>query len=104
MALFVVTRILTGCVPRYDKNGRVYAPPPVIADVALKECLKAVQKRMDAYHIFLTPHLFAQAWLCMFYKLADIIFTIPVGSSLWPFNMHEPLFVGIALPFIRCRP
>jgi hypothetical protein len=93
-------------IPRHAKNGRVYlwAPPPVIADVALKECIKAVQKRMDAYHIFLIPHLIAPAWLCMFYKPAGVIFTIPVGSPLWPFNMHEPLFVGIALPFIRCRP
>jgi hypothetical protein len=33
----------------------------------------------------------------MFYKLADVIFTIPVGSPLWPFNMHEPLFIGIAV-------
>jgi hypothetical protein len=70
----------------------------------LKECLKAVQKRTDAYHIFLIPRLFAPAWLCMFYKLADIIFTIPVGSPLWPFNMNEPMFIGIALPFIRYRP
>jgi hypothetical protein len=92
-------------IPRHAKNGRVYLwASPVIADVALKECLKAVQKRMDTYHIFLLPRLFAPAWLCMFYKLADVIFTIPVGSSLWPFNMHEPLFIGIALPFIRCRP
>ncbi len=93
-------------IPRHAKNGRVYfrAPPPIIADVALKECLKEVQKRTDANHIFLIPCLFAPAWLCMFYKLANVIFTIPVGSPLLPFNMHEPLFVGIALPFIRCRP
>jgi hypothetical protein len=44
------------------------------------------------------------AWLQMLYKLTDLVFTIPVGSPLWPLNMHEPLFVSITLPFIRCRP
>jgi hypothetical protein len=39
------------------KNGRIYiwTPPPVIADVTLEECAKAIHKRTDAYHIFLIP-------------------------------------------------
>ncbi len=51
-------------IPRHAKNGRVYfwAPLPVVADVALEECLKTVQKRMDTYHIFLIPRLLAPAW------------------------------------------
>ncbi len=40
----------------------------------------------------------------MLYELAGLVFTIPVGSPLWPLNMHETLFVGVTLPFIRCRP
>ena len=95
-----------GWISKHANNGRVYlwAPLPIIADVALEECLKSVQKRPNAYHIFLIPRLFFPAWLRMLYKLADLVFTIPVGSPLWPLNMHEPLFVGITLPFIRCRP
>lgn len=93
-------------IPRHAPNGRVYlwTPPPVIADVALEECMKAIHKRTDAFHIFLIPRLFSPAWLRLFYKFADFMFVIPVGSPLWPHNMHEPLFVGISLPFIRCRP
>jgi len=93
-------------IPRHAPNGRVYVwtPPPVIADVALEECMKAIHKRTDAFHIFLIPRLFSPAWLRLFYKFADFMFVIPVGSPLWPHNMHEPLFVGISLPFIRCRP
>ena len=93
-------------LPNHAENGRAYlwAPPPVIADVALEECMKAVHKRTDAFHIFLIPRLFSPAWLRMFYKLCDFTFVIPVGSPIWPKNMHEPLFVGISLPLIRCQP
>ena len=44
-------------IPTHAINGRAYlwSPAPVIAEVALEECLKAVHKRMDAYHIFVIP-------------------------------------------------
>ncbi len=94
-------------IPQQAPNGRAYiwSPPPVIADVALEKCLKkAIHKRTDAFHIFLIPRLFSPAWLRLFFKFADFMFVILVGSPLWPHNMHEPLFIGISLPFIRCKP
>jgi len=89
-------------IPCHAKNGMVYvwSPPPVIADVALEEALKAIQKRSDATHIFLIPRLFTPRWIRLFYKMSDFIFRIP-DSPHWPANMHEPLFVGISLPYIR---
>ncbi len=44
-------------VSNHKPNGRVYLwnLPPVIADVALEECMKAIYKRTDALHIFLIP-------------------------------------------------
>jgi hypothetical protein len=93
-------------IPNHAENGRVYlwTTPPVIADVALEECMKATHKRSDAFHIFLIPRLFSPSWIRLFYKLPDFVFTIPIDSPLWPRNMHEPLVVGISLPFIRCNP
>jgi hypothetical protein len=46
-------------IPMHVKNGRAYiwSPPPVIVDVALEECMKAVHKRTDAYHVFLILRL-----------------------------------------------
>ena len=37
-------------------------PPPIVADVALEECLKAVHKRTDAYQVFVIPKLYFPAW------------------------------------------
>lgn len=37
--------------------------------------------------------------MCLFYKLSDFVFKIPLTSSHWMAGMHEPLFIGISLPF-----
>jgi hypothetical protein len=44
-------------IPRHTENGKafIWVPPPIIADVALEECFKAIHKRTDAYRIFLIP-------------------------------------------------
>ena len=93
-------------IPTHAANGKFYwwDPPPVLADVALEEALKARHKRTDAYHIFSIPRLFSPAWTRLFYKFADFVVKLPAGSSHWPAGMHEPLFVGIALPYIRYHP
>jgi hypothetical protein len=93
-------------IPSHAVNGRAYlwSPAPVIADVALEECLKAVHKRTDAYHIFVIPRLFSPRWMRMLYKLADFVFPIPPGATHWPCSMHEPLFVGISLPLLNRPP
>jgi hypothetical protein len=40
-------------IPRHAENKKAYiwAPPPIIADVALEECSKAIHKRPDAYNV-----------------------------------------------------
>jgi hypothetical protein len=79
-------------------------PPPVIADVALEECLKAVHKQMDAYHVFLVPRLHSPLWLHLFYKLFNFVFQLSPDLMHWPLAIHEPLFVGIALPALSRPP
>ncbi len=92
--------------PLHATEGKAYiwAPPPIIADVALEECAKAIHKRTDAYHILLIPCLYSPLWMRLFYKLSDFVFKIPPGSHHWPTSMHEPLFVGIALPLLPRNP
>ena len=93
-------------IPDHARNGVTYlwAPPPVIADVALEECLKATHKRQDACHIFIVPRLLTPAWRRLFRKLCDFVVIVPVGHPFWPTHMHEPLFLGISLPFVQHRP
>lgn len=93
-------------IPTHAPNGRLYwwDPPPVLAEVALEEALKARHKRSDTYHIFSIPRLFTPSWTRLFHKFADFVVKLPVGSTHWPLGMHEPLFIGIALPYIRYHP
>ena len=93
-------------IPKHAPNGKAYVwtPPPVIADVALEECMKAIHKRTDAYHIFLIPRLYSPLWLRMLYKVSDVVVKIPPGSRYWPSNLHEPLFMGISLPLLTRSP
>ena len=93
-------------LPTHAPNGRIYwwDPPPVLAEVALEEALKARHKRTDTCHIFSIPRLFTPSWTRLFHKFADFVFKLPVGSTHWPSGMHEPLFVGIALPYVRYHP
>jgi len=93
-------------MPRHAPNGKAYiwTPPPVIAVVALKEAMKAIHKRTDAYHIFLIPRLCSPLWMRMLYKVSDVVLKIPAGSRHWPSNMHEPLLIGISLPLLTRNP
>ncbi len=52
-------------IPLHARNGMAYiwSPPLVIADVGLEECLKAIHKCTDAFHIFLVPRLYSPLWL-----------------------------------------
>jgi hypothetical protein len=92
-------------IPNHAKEGKAYlwSPPPISADIAL-ECLKAVRKRTDVYHIFMILRLYSPVWLRMFYKLSEFVFKLTPGSPHWPAHMHEPLFVGISLPLARVKP
>jgi hypothetical protein len=93
-------------IPCHTANGMAYiwSPPPVITDIALEECAKAIHKRTDAYHIFRIPHLYSPLWMQMLYKLSDFVFKLLPGSRHWPLYMHEPLFVGILLPLLTRNP
>jgi hypothetical protein len=46
-------------IPHHAPNKRCYlwALPPVIANVALEEAMKAIRKRTDATHVFIIPRL-----------------------------------------------
>ena len=56
-------------IPQHAGNGTVYiwTPPPIITDVALEECTKAIHKCTAAYHIFLIPRLYSPLWTRLLY-------------------------------------
>ena len=54
--------------------------------------------------MFVIPRLFTTKWRRLFAKLCDFTTVLPAGSPHWPSHMHEPLWIGISLPFLHHRP
>ncbi len=92
--------------PRLVGSGRtfIWSPPPFAADVALAELRKARIKRQRSCHIFVCPRLCTTLWQKQLYKCADFVFELPVGSTVWPASMHEPLLIGVLFPFLSVKP
>ncbi len=77
---------------------------PAVADAALKELLKAQNKRTDTFHVLLIPRLMTPRWHRLFNKACDFLFVISPGSSFWSVKIYELLWFGIVLPFTKHRP
>lgn len=92
-------------VPEYKDSTYIWAPPPAAAFDAMAELIKARHKNPNVAHIFVCPRLFTQSWRKSLMKVADLCFYVPVGSiPEWNENMHEPLMIGVILPFLSHRP
>jgi hypothetical protein len=72
-----------------------WAPPPGVADAVLDNMCESVLIRPWNSHIFVCPALLTAKWRKQLRKVADFIVTIPVGSSLWPHDMCEPIVFAI---------
>jgi hypothetical protein len=73
----------------------VWSPPPAAAGIALEQLATAIHKRPYSQHVVLIPRLLCPAWRKLLSKLCDIIFTVPLGSDIWPSSNFEPLIIGI---------
>jgi hypothetical protein len=86
-------------------DGRfIRAPPPALADVAVEKLCEARHIRPWCSHLFVCPAIMTSYWRKTLGKVADAMFTIPVGCSIWPCNMHKPLVVALICPLLSCRP
>jgi hypothetical protein len=85
-------------------NHCIWTPPPAAADAALELLARSKHKRPYHQHIMLIPRLLTSHWRKLLSKVCDLVFTVPVGTDVWPRSHHEPLLVGIAFPLIIHRP
>jgi hypothetical protein len=91
-------------VASYRTGIFLWCPPPVVADVAAEEMRRSRHKRETSFHVFVCPRLMTNLWRKLVLKEVDFYFEVPVGSSVWGSHMHEPLLIGVCLPFIAHRP
>jgi hypothetical protein len=93
-------------IPTHCHKDQVFLwpPPPAVADAALEELLKSRHKRSDLLHVVVIPRLMATRWRRLFSKVCDFTCDVSPGPAFWPSHMYEPLWVGIVMPFVHCRP
>lgn len=93
-------------IPAHVSAGNLFlwAPPPAVADAALEQLLIATHKRTDLFHVVLIPRLMRPLWRRLFHKACDFVFKVEPTHPFWPASMHEPLWVGVVLPFTHHRP
>ena len=76
---------------------RLWKHPPAemekVVEVFNDDCLA----HLHIPHVFAIPRLMTHLWRRKLSKDADVLFTIDMGPSSWPFSMHEPLIVLIVL-------
>ena len=88
----------------FEAGNFIWDPPPAIADIAVDLMCEARHIRTHTAHIFVCPALMTNRWRKKLGKIADFVFTVPVGSSLWSKSQHEPLIVAFVCPFLCSLP
>ena len=88
----------------FDDDNFIWLPPPALADVAVDQLCEARHIRTRTGFIFACPALMTNRWRKKLGKVADCVFTVPVGSELWNKSQHEPLIVAFVCPFLYRRP
>ena len=83
----------------------LWAPPPAAADYAVELMAEGIHKRPDCYHVFVVPRLMTVLWQKMLGKCADLLFSLPAGSSdVWDLSQHEPLTIAVMFPLSSEQP
>jgi len=84
----------------------LWHPAPAAAEVALEELCMSRHKRPLLRHVFVCPRLYTHAWRKRLFKSADLVFNLSPGflPGVWANHQHEPLVVGIFLPYRTSPP
>ncbi|KAL7579146.1 hypothetical protein ACA910_019170 [Epithemia clementina (nom. ined.)] len=88
----------------FEPGNYVWTPSPTAALEALEQLCDCKHVRPQSAHLFACPALMTNRWWKNLGRIADIVFTVPVGSFAWPLFHHEPVIVGLIFPFLNCRP
>jgi hypothetical protein len=79
----------------------VWVPSSAVADPALEQLCEARHTHPGNAHMFVYPALMTARWRKQLRKVSDVMFQVPVGTTLWPQSMHEPVTVALCCPLLH---
>ncbi|KAL7559821.1 hypothetical protein ACA910_003984 [Epithemia clementina (nom. ined.)] len=88
----------------FEPSHYVWIPPPSAALEALEQLCNSKQVRPKNANTFACPALMTNQWRKKLSCIADVMFTVPVGSTVWDIGQHEPVIVVLICPLLHCRP
>jgi hypothetical protein len=72
---------------------------------ALEELGMGRNKRGDVLRgVVLIPRLLTPEWFRRLSRVVVCFVVLPAGAEVWSPSCHEPLFVGLYFPLLRCSP
>ena len=88
-----------------DPEGSwIWAPPPVLAKVAVEQMCEVKHLFPKSKHLFVCPSIMTGVWRKQLGKAADCQFSLINGCKVWPEDMYEPLTVALLSPPLSQSP
>ena len=78
----------------------IWTPPLCLAKVTMDELCKAKHIMPGTSHVFICPAVMTGYWRKTLGKIADLMFTLKVGSCVWNLLLLEPLTVAFVLSLL----
>jgi hypothetical protein len=72
--------------------------------VVVEQLGEARHQRPCCLHVTVAPWLMTSRWRKGLLKESDLEIVVPVGSSVWTKQQHEPLLIFISFPLCRHPP
>jgi hypothetical protein len=82
----------------------LWAPPAAATEVVVEQLGEARHRRPNCLHNTVVPRLMTSRWRKGLLKESDLEIVIPIGSSVWGKEMHEPSLMFISFPLYRHPP
>ena len=82
----------------------VWSPPPCLAKLAVEQLCKVKHMYPESQHVFVCPSLMTGYWRKSLGKIADSMFVIRAGSSVWSADMLESLTIAFVKPLLHRSP
>ena len=79
-------------------------PAPAVAYKAAEQIRISRHKRQSSTHVFICPRLLTSMWRGQLHKSADLVMEIPVCTSFWNKDKHEPLVLALYFPMFKFQP
>jgi len=93
------------CPGEFTHGCFLWSPPPALADIAVEALEESRHKRKHLSHVVVIPRLMTYSWRKRLTKICDLVLEIVPGwRAWWPSAEHEPILIGLTLPFSSSSP